>query len=59
MTMFEELCTKLNVPQGSKYETAVRNMVNNLIFDKNIEYTDDEIIDIVTHDFKKLFPYLF
>lgn len=58
MTMFEELCTKLNVQQGSKYEAVVSNMVNDLIFDENRTYTDEEIIQNVTCNFKKLFPYL-
>ena len=58
MTMFEELCASLNVKQGSKYEIVVSNMVNDLIFDENRTYTDEEIDRIVTEKFKKLFPYL-
>lgn len=58
MTMFEELCTRLNVQQGSKYEVVVSNMVNELIFDETRTYTDEEINQLVTRKFKKLFPYL-
>ena len=58
MTMFEELCASLNVKHGSKYEIVVSNMVNDLIFDDNRTYTDEEINQIVTAKFKKLFPYL-
>lgn len=58
MTYFEQLCAKLNVKQGSKYEIVVSNMVNDLIFDENRSYTDEEIENIVTERFKKLFPYI-
>lgn len=58
MTPFEELCNSLNVKPGSKYEITVSNMVNQLIFDENRTYTDEEICQIVTAKFKKLFPYL-
>lgn len=58
MTMFEELCASLNVEKGSKYEVAVSNMVNDLIFDDNRTYTDEEICQIVSAKFKKLFPYI-
>ena len=58
MTMFEELCASLNVKQGSKHEVVVSNMVNDLIFDDNYTYTDEEICKIVSEKFKKLFPYL-
>ena len=58
MTPFEELCNSLNVKPGSKYEIAVSNMVNDLIFDENRTYTDEEIDQIVTARFKKLFPYI-
>ena len=58
MTMFEELCNNLNVRSGSKYEVVVSNMVNDLIFDKNRAYTDEEIKRIVTDKFKKTFPYI-
>jgi hypothetical protein len=56
--MFEELCASLNVEKGSKYEVAVSNMVNDLIFDDNRTYTDEEICQIVSAKFKKLFPYI-
>ena len=46
MTYFEQLCAKLNVKQGSKYEIVVSNMVNDLIFDENHSYTDEEIENI-------------
>lgn len=58
MTMFEELCASLNVKQGSKHEIVVSNMVNDLIFDKNRDYTDEEVFQIVTEKIKKLFPYI-
>lgn len=58
MTMFEELCASLNVKQGSKHETAVCHMVNELIFDETRTYTDEEIVQTVTAKFKKLFPYI-
>ena len=58
MTYFERLCASLNVKQGSKYEIVVSNMVNDLIFDENRSYTDEEINSIVTEKFKKLFPYI-
>ena len=58
MTMFEELCNTLNVRQGSKYEIVVCNMVNNLIFDDDRNYKDEEIVRIVSSRFKKLFPYI-
>ena len=58
MTMFEELCANLNVKQGSKYEVVVSNMVNDLIFDDDRTYTDEEICQIVSEKFKKLFPYI-
>ena len=56
--MFEELCNSLNVRHGSKHEIVVSNMVNDLIFDEARTYTDEEIVQIVTARFKKLFPYL-
>jgi hypothetical protein len=58
MTMFEELCASLNVKSGSKYEVAVCQMVNDLIFDDDRTYTDEEIVQIVSAKFKKLFPYV-
>ena len=58
MTMFEELCASLNVKQGGKYEVVVSNMVNDLIFDDNRTYSDEEIVQIVSDRFRKLFPYL-
>ena len=58
MTMFEELCNSLNVKPGSKYEAVVCHMVNDLIFDEKRTYTDEEIDQIVTAKFKKLFPYI-
>lgn len=58
MTYFETLCDSLNVKKGSKYEIVVSNMVNDMIFDENRTYTDEEIQRIVTEKFKKLFPYL-
>ena len=58
MTWFEELCDSLNVEQGSKFEEALCFMVNDLIFDETRTYTDDEIHDIVTEKFKKVFPYV-
>ena len=58
MTMFEELCASLNVKQESKYEIVVSNMVNDLIFNENRAYTDEEINRIVTKNFRKLFPYI-
>lgn len=58
MTMFEELCASLNVKPGSKYETVVSNMVNDLIFDEERTYSDEEICQIVSDKFKKLFPYM-
>lgn len=58
MTYFEELCASLNVKQGSKYEIVVRDLANELIFDDNRTYTIEEINQIVTAKFKKLFPYL-
>ncbi len=58
MTMFEALCESLNVKQGSKHEIVVSNMVNDLIFDETRTYTDEEIVQIVTARFKKLFPYV-
>lgn len=58
MTLYEELCTRLNVPLGSKYEGAVCNMVNELIFDEKRTYSDEEITALVTSKFKKLFHYL-
>ena len=56
--MFEELCASLNVKQGGKYEVVVSNMVNDLIFDDNRTYSDEEIVQIVSDRFRKLFPYL-
>lgn len=58
MTMFEELCASLNVKQGSKHEVVVSNMVNDLIFDDNRTYSDEEIVYIVSDKFRKLFPYV-
>ena len=58
MTMFEELCASLNVKQGSKYEIVVSNLVNELIFDEERTYSDDEIKQIVSDKFRKLFPYI-
>lgn len=58
MTMFEELCSMLNVKQGSKYEIVVCEMVNDLIFDESKTYTDNEIIQIVSNKFKEIFPYM-
>lgn len=58
MTYFEALCDSLNVKQGSKYEKVVSSMVNDLIFDENRTYTDEEIVESVTAKFKKLFPYI-
>ena len=58
MTMFEELCASLNVKQESKYEIVVSNMVNDLIFNENRAYTDEEINRIVTENFRKLFHYI-
>lgn len=58
MTYFEALCESLNVKPGSKYEIVVSGMVNDLIFDENRTYTDEEIDQIVTERFKKVFPYI-
>lgn len=58
MTPFEELCNSLNVKQGSKFETVVSNLVNELIFDDERTYSDEEINLIVSAKFKKLFPYI-
>lgn len=58
MTYFETLCESLNVRPNSKYEPVVSHMVNDLIFDENRTYTDEEITEIVTAKFKKLFPYI-
>lgn len=58
MTMFEELCNSLNVKKGSKFEAVVSNLVNELIFDEERTYSDEEIKQIVSCKFKKLFPYI-
>ena len=58
MTMFEELCASLNVKQGSNFEPVVSSMVNDLIFDEERTYSDEEICQIVSDKFKKLFPYV-
>ena len=58
MTPFEELLDMLNVKKGSKFESVVCKMVNELIFDEETTYSDEEIKRIVSDKFKKLFPYI-
>lgn len=58
MTLFEGLCKSLNVKQWSKFEAVICNLVNELIFDKERTYSDEEIERLVSIKFKKLFPYI-
>lgn len=58
MTLFEGLCKSLNVKQGSKFEAVICNLANELIFDKERTYSDEEIERLVSIKFKKLFPYI-
>lgn len=41
-----------------EFEAVICNLVNELIFDKERTYSDEEIERLVSIKFKKLFPYI-
>lgn len=47
MTKFEELCDILGVKPDSVDAVKISGMVNDMIFDKTRQYTDEEIISTV------------